>query len=182
MTDPLSEAAFQMLLALSDRPRHGLGVAAEVESRTRGRVILGASTLYTAFRRMRDDGWIAEVDAPMGERGSHLAQNLRVTKSPPSGREHAEDPTHERFEPVSARHVGAGSAELLFPVLPAAQPSGNSRPEAAPSTARVCTHPEDSSYQPRRRRSSSTDSRSAPEPSPDTAGPESQAPRRAASL
>ncbi len=67
MTDPLSEAAFQILLALTDQPRHGLGVAAEVESRTRGRVTLGASTLYTAFRRMRDDGWIAEVEAPVGE-------------------------------------------------------------------------------------------------------------------
>ena len=67
MTYPLSEAAFQILLALSDRPRHGLGVAAEVESRTQGRVTLGASTLYTAFRRMRDDAWIAEVQAPTGE-------------------------------------------------------------------------------------------------------------------
>ena len=45
MTDTLSEAAVQILLALSDQPRHGLGVAAEVESRTQGRVTLGASTL-----------------------------------------------------------------------------------------------------------------------------------------
>jgi DNA-binding PadR family transcriptional regulator len=67
MTEPLSEAAFQILLALSDRPRHGLGVAAEVESRTGGRVTLGASTLYTAFKRMRDDDWIEEVEAPEGE-------------------------------------------------------------------------------------------------------------------
>ena len=67
MTDTLSEAVFQILLALSDQPRHGLGVAAEVESRTKGRVTLGASTLYTAFRRMRDDTWIEEVEAPIGE-------------------------------------------------------------------------------------------------------------------
>ena len=67
MPDPLSEAVFQILLALSDRPRHGLGVAAEVEARTGGRVTLGASTLYTAFRRMRDDRWIEEVQAPSGE-------------------------------------------------------------------------------------------------------------------
>ena len=67
MSDTLSEAAFQILLALSDRPRHGLGVAAEVESRTSGRVTLGAGTLYTAFRRMRGDSWIEEVAAPTGE-------------------------------------------------------------------------------------------------------------------
>ncbi len=67
MADTLSEAVFQILLALTDQARHGLGVAAEVESRTRGRVTLGASTLYTAFRRMRDDAWIAEVEAPEGQ-------------------------------------------------------------------------------------------------------------------
>ena len=70
MTDTLSEPAFQILLALSDRPRHGLGVAAEVESRTGGRVVLGASTLYTAFRRMRSAGWIHEVEDPPGEEDS----------------------------------------------------------------------------------------------------------------
>ncbi len=67
MTDPLSEAVFQILLALSDQPRHGLGIAGEVELRTGGRVALGAGTLYTALRRMRDDGWIEEIEAPAGE-------------------------------------------------------------------------------------------------------------------
>ncbi len=67
MTDTLSEAVFQILLALSDQPRHGLGIAGEVELRTRGRVALGAGTLYTALRRMRDDRWIEEIEAPDGE-------------------------------------------------------------------------------------------------------------------
>lgn len=67
MKGTLSEAVFQILLSLSDGPRHGLGVAADVEERTGGRVTLGAGTLYTAFGRMRDDGWIEEVDAPAGE-------------------------------------------------------------------------------------------------------------------
>ncbi len=67
MTDARSEAVFQILLALSDEPRHGLGIAGEVELRTQGRVRLGAGTLYTALRRMRDDGWIEEVEAPAGE-------------------------------------------------------------------------------------------------------------------
>lgn len=60
---PLSEPAFQILLALADGPRHGLGVAAEVEVRTGGRVVLGAGTLYTAFRRMREDGWLRDAPA-----------------------------------------------------------------------------------------------------------------------
>ena len=62
-----SEAVFQILLSLSDRSRHGLGIAGEVEQRTGGRVSLGAGTLYTALRRLRDDGWIEEIDAPVGE-------------------------------------------------------------------------------------------------------------------
>ena len=61
---PLSEAAYQILLALVDEPRHGLGVAAEVEARTGGRVVLGAGTLYSAFRRMREDGWLRDVENP----------------------------------------------------------------------------------------------------------------------
>lgn len=64
---PLSEAVFQILLSLSDRPRHGLGIAEEVEERTDGRVTLGASTLYTALGRLHADGWIEETDAPEGE-------------------------------------------------------------------------------------------------------------------
>ena len=61
---PLSEAAYQILLALVEGPKHGLGVAAEVEARTGGRVVLGAGTLYTAFRRMREDGWLQDAPAP----------------------------------------------------------------------------------------------------------------------
>lgn len=67
MNEELSDAVLQILLALADGPRHGLGIAAEVETRTRGRTVLGASTLYTALKRMRADGWLAEVDAPPGE-------------------------------------------------------------------------------------------------------------------
>jgi DNA-binding PadR family transcriptional regulator len=64
--ESLSEAVFQILLALSDQPRHGLGIAADVESRSGGRVTLGAGTLYTALRRLRDDGWTRDAPAPAG--------------------------------------------------------------------------------------------------------------------
>jgi len=67
VTENISEAVFQILLSLADRPRHGLGIAGEVEERTGHRVRLGAGTLYTALGRMRDDGWIAETAAPPGE-------------------------------------------------------------------------------------------------------------------
>lgn len=70
MTEPLSDAVLQILLALVDRPRHGLGIAEEVELRTRGGTMLGAGTLYTALKRMRGDDWIEEVGAPPGEEDS----------------------------------------------------------------------------------------------------------------
>ncbi|NKB88940.1 MAG: PadR family transcriptional regulator [Acidobacteria bacterium] len=66
MSSP-SEAVFQILLSLADEPRHGLGIAEEVERRTGRRVRLGASTLYTAIRRMNADQWIQEATAGADE-------------------------------------------------------------------------------------------------------------------
>lgn len=77
---PLSEAAYQILLALVDGPRHGLGVAAEVEARTGGRVVLGAGTLYSAFRRMREDGWLRDADGPVGG-GDPRRRYLELTET-----------------------------------------------------------------------------------------------------
>jgi DNA-binding PadR family transcriptional regulator len=62
MTRPLSEAEFQILLALADADRHGYGILKEVEARTGGRIRLGAGTLYGAIRRFVDAGFIAERD------------------------------------------------------------------------------------------------------------------------
>lgn len=64
---PLSDAVFHILLALVDRPRHGYGVILEVEARTDGRVELGTGTLYSAVKRLREDGLIEETAAPPGE-------------------------------------------------------------------------------------------------------------------
>ena len=44
---PLTEAFFYILLALR-LPNHGYGVIQEVEELTKGRVVLGAGTLYGA--------------------------------------------------------------------------------------------------------------------------------------
>ena len=54
---PLTEAFFYILLALR-RPNHGYGVIQEVEELTKGRVVLGAGTLYGALQTMQKRGWI----------------------------------------------------------------------------------------------------------------------------
>lgn len=54
---------FLVLLALADAPRHGLGIAEEIDLRTGGAVQLGPGTLYATLKRLAGDGWIAETDA-----------------------------------------------------------------------------------------------------------------------
>ena len=63
-TKPLTSSVFFILLALADRPRHGLGIADEVERRTGGEVELGPGTLYNALRKMLALGLIEEAPEP----------------------------------------------------------------------------------------------------------------------
>jgi DNA-binding PadR family transcriptional regulator len=57
----LSRSAFLILLALSDQPRHGLGIVEEVEARTGGSVRLGPGTLYTMLKRLAQEGQIRDT-------------------------------------------------------------------------------------------------------------------------
>jgi DNA-binding PadR family transcriptional regulator len=61
---PLTPQQFHILLALSDRDRHGYGIILDVAERTEGSLRLGTGTLYTAVGRLSDLGLIAEADAP----------------------------------------------------------------------------------------------------------------------
>jgi DNA-binding PadR family transcriptional regulator len=58
----LPRASFLILLALLDRPRHGLGVVERVEEATKGRVKLGPGTLYGTLQKLESSGLIREVD------------------------------------------------------------------------------------------------------------------------
>jgi DNA-binding PadR family transcriptional regulator len=64
---PLTSAVFYALLAMADEPRHGLGIAEEVDVRTGGEVRMGPGTLYAALRRMLEGELIEEADAPASE-------------------------------------------------------------------------------------------------------------------
>lgn len=76
---PLSAAVFQILLALADGDRHGYGVMLEIEERTGGRVRLGPGTLYGALKRMRDDGWVEELEEDEGDDGDERRRLYRLT-------------------------------------------------------------------------------------------------------
>ncbi len=58
--NPLTEAFFYILLSLR-HPNHGYGVIQDVEELTKGRVSLGAGTLYGALQTMQKRGWIRVV-------------------------------------------------------------------------------------------------------------------------
>ena len=59
---PLPAATFYILLALVDGDRHGYAIMKDVAESTDNTVKLGAGTLYGALKRMRDAGWIEELD------------------------------------------------------------------------------------------------------------------------
>ena len=58
---PLTETSFFILFSLVT-PKHGYAIIKEVDKMSEGRVRLAAGTLYTALRRMLEDGWIERVD------------------------------------------------------------------------------------------------------------------------
>jgi len=57
-TLPLTETTFLILLSLSPEPKHGYAIAKDVQALSQDRVSLSTSTLYTALKRLLEDGWI----------------------------------------------------------------------------------------------------------------------------
>lgn len=54
---PLTEAVYYILLAVR-KPNHGYGIIQEIEQLTKGRVVLGAGTLYGAIQTLQKKEWI----------------------------------------------------------------------------------------------------------------------------
>lgn len=60
---PLRPPVFHILLALSNRNLHGLGIAAEVETTSGGALELGPGTLYRSLAEMAAYGLVQVVTA-----------------------------------------------------------------------------------------------------------------------
>lgn len=58
----LSPIAIQILLTLTDAPRHGYGIMKEVARVSGGTVRLGPATLYESLQRLRAAGLIEESE------------------------------------------------------------------------------------------------------------------------
>jgi DNA-binding PadR family transcriptional regulator len=59
---PLHKDTFHILVALSDRDRHGYSILQDIAARTGGRTRLRPSSLYSAIHRMLEDGLIEELE------------------------------------------------------------------------------------------------------------------------
>jgi len=78
---PLPTAVFHILVALADQDRHGYAIMQDVGERTGGKVRLSAGTLYTAIRRMLEQGLIEELrDSPRGESVDERRRYYRLTR------------------------------------------------------------------------------------------------------
>lgn len=70
----LTEAVYYILLALN-KPNHGYGIMQFIEQQTRGRVSLGAGTLYGALNTLVAKEWIELV----GEEGAKRKKEYLMT-------------------------------------------------------------------------------------------------------
>lgn len=59
---PLTPAVFHILLALSDRERHGYSIMQEIAVQTSNQLRIGPTTLYRSIKRMLEDGLIIETE------------------------------------------------------------------------------------------------------------------------
>jgi DNA-binding PadR family transcriptional regulator len=83
MGEPLTPAAFALLLALTEGERHGYRLMSEVERLTAGEIVLGPGTLYRTLQRMRVDGLVVEIGpdqtAVRADRRAERRRSYRIT-------------------------------------------------------------------------------------------------------
>lgn len=68
---PLTPVVFHILLSLAEGDKHGYGIIVDVRERTGGEIRIGTGTLYTAIRRLLDQGLIAETAGADGRKRTY---------------------------------------------------------------------------------------------------------------
>lgn len=63
----LTEAVYYILLSLFE-PMHGYGIMQNVKALSRGRVSMGAGTLYGAISTLAEKGWIKPYESTSDDR------------------------------------------------------------------------------------------------------------------
>ena len=104
-TFTLSRDTFHILVALADKDRHGYSIMQEVNDRTSGAIRLSPSTLYSAVRRLLEEGLIEELaERPDPEHDDERRRYYRLTKA--GKRAAAEEAKHLEKLLADARSSG----------------------------------------------------------------------------
>ena len=82
---PLKPQWFHILLALSERPRHGSGIVRAILEETGGGVRLWPATLYGSLDELAARGWIEELVDP-DERPEGASERKRIYRLTGEGR------------------------------------------------------------------------------------------------
>lgn len=78
----LSRDTFHILVALADRDRHGYSIMQEIRERTGGEIRLSPSTLYSAIKRLLEEGLIEELEErPDPAHDDERRRYYRLTKA-----------------------------------------------------------------------------------------------------
>ena len=67
----LTEVTFFILLSLYT-PKHGYAIMQFIENETKGRLILGAGTLYGALHTLQEKGWIMPCGSSDGRKKEYV--------------------------------------------------------------------------------------------------------------
>ena len=74
----LTEVTFFILLSLYT-PKHGYAVMQFIEDSTKGRLTLGAGTLYGALNSLQEKGWIAPFGDSAGRKKEYLITVINIS-------------------------------------------------------------------------------------------------------
>jgi len=80
---PMSETAYYILLSLLFDERHGYAIMQQVEAQTKGRIRLGAGTLYGTLSKMEKGGLIevtVEVEKRKIYQITHFGKEVLLTE------------------------------------------------------------------------------------------------------
>lgn len=79
MAEILTDLAFNILVALSERELHGYALVKQLRGMD-GRATLRTGTVYAALARLEDAGWISTVPDHPGEHEDDRRRYYRITE------------------------------------------------------------------------------------------------------
>jgi len=78
----LSRDTLHILIAVAEREQHGYAILQKVRERTGGEVTLSPSTLYSAIRRLLEEGLIEELESrPDPKNDDERRRYYRISKA-----------------------------------------------------------------------------------------------------